>query len=160
MKVTGHCVWVIAAVCLVAQWRSCLWHCATSRKVAGSIPYGITGIFRWNNPSYGAGVDSASNRNEYQEYFLGDKGGRCVGLTTLPSSCADCLDIWESQPAGTLRASQACTRIALPWRLVAISVHIHVNYRIWTFVFFWIMVYIATLSNSDYRTLNSRTITT
>ena len=33
-------------------------------------------------------VDSASNRNEYQEYFLGDKGGRCVGLTTLPPSCA------------------------------------------------------------------------
>ena len=30
------------------------------------------------------GVDSASNRNEYREYFLGGKGGRCVGLTTLP----------------------------------------------------------------------------
>jgi hypothetical protein len=28
------------------------------------------------------GVDLASNRNEYQEYFLGGKGGRCVGLTT------------------------------------------------------------------------------
>jgi hypothetical protein len=36
---------------------------------------------------YGPGVDSASNRNEYQEYFLGGKGGRCVGLTTLPPSC-------------------------------------------------------------------------
>jgi len=23
------------------------------------------------------------NRNQYQEYLLGDKGGRCVGLTTL-----------------------------------------------------------------------------
>jgi len=31
-----------------------------------------------------SGVDSASNRNEYQEYFVGGKGGRCVGLTTLP----------------------------------------------------------------------------
>jgi len=41
------------------------------------------------------GVDSASNRNEYQEYFLGGKGGRCVRLTTLPPSCADCLEIWE-----------------------------------------------------------------
>ena len=28
------------------------------------------------------GVDSASNRNEYREYFLGVKGGRCVRLTT------------------------------------------------------------------------------
>jgi hypothetical protein len=43
-------------------------------------------------------------RNENQEYFLGGKGGRCVGLTTLPSSCADCLEIWEPQPPGTLRA--------------------------------------------------------
>jgi len=42
-------------------------------------------------------VDSASNRNEYQEYFLGGKGGRCVGLTTFPPPCADCLEIWEPQ---------------------------------------------------------------
>jgi len=27
-------------------------------------------------------------RNEYQEYFLGGKGGRCIRLTTLPPSCA------------------------------------------------------------------------
>ena len=47
---------------------------------------------------YGPGVDSASNRNEYQEYFLGGKGGQGVGLTTLPHSCADCLEIWELQP--------------------------------------------------------------
>jgi len=53
---------------------------------------------------YDPEVDSASNRNEYQEYFLGDKGGRCVGLTTLPPSCTDCLEIWESQPSGILRA--------------------------------------------------------
>jgi len=55
-------------------------------------------------PHYGSGVDSASNRNEYQEYFLGGKGGRCVGQTTLPPSCADCLEIWEPQLPGTLRA--------------------------------------------------------
>ena len=36
-------------------------------------------------PHCGPVVDSASNRNEYQEYFLGGKSGRCVGLTTLPS---------------------------------------------------------------------------
>jgi hypothetical protein len=52
---------------------------------------------------YGLGVDSASNRNEYQEYFFGGKGGRCVGVTTLPPSCADCLEIWEPQPPGTLK---------------------------------------------------------
>jgi len=37
---------------------------------------------------YGPGVDSASNRNEYQVYILGGKGCRCVRLTTLPPSCA------------------------------------------------------------------------
>jgi len=34
-------------------------------------------------PHCGPGVESTSNRNEYQEYFLGGKGGRCVGLTCL-----------------------------------------------------------------------------
>ena len=57
----------------VAQW---LRRCATNRKAAGSIPDGVIGIFHWHNSSdrtYGPGVDSASNRNEYQEYFLGVK---------------------------------------------------------------------------------------
>jgi hypothetical protein len=36
--------------------------------------------------------------------FPGGKGGRCVGLTTSPSSCAESLEIWESQPPGTRRA--------------------------------------------------------
>ena len=31
-------------------------------------------------------------------------GGRCVGLTTLPPSCAECLEIFEPQPPGTLMA--------------------------------------------------------
>ena len=34
--------------------------------------------------------------------FPGDKAGRCVRLTTLPLSCADCPEIWEPQPPGTL----------------------------------------------------------
>jgi len=34
----------------------------------------------------------------------GCKGGRCVGLTTLPPSCADWLEIWESRPPGILWA--------------------------------------------------------
>ena len=50
------------------------------------------------------GVDSASNRNEYQKYLLRGKGGRCVGLTTLAPSCADCLEIWQPQSPGTLWA--------------------------------------------------------
>jgi len=48
--------------------------------------------------------DSASIKNEYQKYFLRAKGGRYVGLTTSPRSCADYLESWEVQPPGTLRA--------------------------------------------------------
>ena len=33
------------------RWRSWLRHCATSRKVAGSIPNGVTGIFYLHNPA-------------------------------------------------------------------------------------------------------------
>jgi hypothetical protein len=32
------------------------------------------------------------------------KGGRCVGSKTLPPLFADCLEIWDPQPPGTLRA--------------------------------------------------------
>jgi len=63
----------------------------------GSFPDGVIGIFCSHNASghttYGTGVNSASNRNEYQEYFLGGKGGWCIGLTNLPPSCANCLEI-------------------------------------------------------------------
>jgi len=57
----------------VAQWLRC---CATIRKVAGSIPDCVSEFFfdiKSFRSYYGPGVDSASNRNEYQEYFLGLK---------------------------------------------------------------------------------------
>jgi len=54
----------------VAQW---LWCCATNRKVADSIPADVSGFFidrKSFRSHYGPGVDSACNRNEYQNYFL------------------------------------------------------------------------------------------
>ena len=45
-------------------------------KVAGSIPAGVSGFFvdiKSFRSHYVPGVDSASNRNEYQEYVLGVK---------------------------------------------------------------------------------------
>ena len=41
----------------------------------------------------------------------GGKGGLCVGLTNLPPSCAECLEIWQPQTPGTLRPVQACRGI-------------------------------------------------
>jgi hypothetical protein len=88
------------------RWRSWLRHCATSRKVTVSIPDGIIGIFHWHNPS---GLTMALGLTQplterAPGIFSGGKGGRCLGLTILPSSCFDCLEIWEPQPPGTLRA--------------------------------------------------------
>jgi hypothetical protein len=47
-------------------------------------------------PHYGPGVESASNRNECQEYFFWSKDGQCYG----GQSCH--LEIWEPQSPGTL----------------------------------------------------------
>jgi len=57
----------------VAQWLRC---CATNRKGAGSIPAGVSEFFidiKSFRSHYGLGIDSASNKNEYQEYFIGVK---------------------------------------------------------------------------------------
>ena len=55
------------------------------------------------------------NRNEYQEYFLGGKDGRCVGLTTLPPYCADCLEIGEPNPQGLSRPVMGLVFLYLPF---------------------------------------------
>ena len=58
----------------VAQWLRC---CTTNRKVAGSIPPGVSGFFidiKSFRSHYGPRIDSASNRNENQEHFLRVKG--------------------------------------------------------------------------------------
>ena len=81
---TRMCIDIYATVLLisgtaVAQWLRC---CATNRKVAGSIPAGVSGFFidiKSFQSHYGPGVDSASNRNEYQEYFLGVKPAGAYG---------------------------------------------------------------------------------
>jgi len=54
---------------VVAQWLRC---CSTNRKVAGSITAGVIDIKSFRS-HFGPGVDSAFNRNEYQEHFLGVK---------------------------------------------------------------------------------------
>ena len=97
----------------VAQWLRC---CATNRKVAGSIPACVSGFFIdiiSIRSHYGPGVDSASNRNEYQEYFLGVK--TAVRLTTLPPSCAVFMksgNLNFLEPSGPL---QACNGTDFTW---------------------------------------------
>ena len=47
--------------------------------------------------------------------FPEGKVGRCVGLTSFPPSCADCLVLWEPQLLGTLRACSGIP-LLLQWR--------------------------------------------
>jgi hypothetical protein len=61
----------------------------------------------------------------YQEYFLGAKVGRCLGLATLPPSCEDCLEMCEPQSPGTLRAVQGCNGIAVPFHIYMNSLSIY-----------------------------------
>jgi hypothetical protein len=66
-----------------------------SRKVAGSIPIGVFGIFI--DIILPVALGSTQPLTEMNTgIFPGGKDGRGVRLTTLPISCADCLEMWES----------------------------------------------------------------
>jgi hypothetical protein len=95
----------IVSVCLIFSEFLSIFSLYSVAQLVEALRYKSEGsgfVSRWCHWTFsltfiycGPGVDSASNRNEYQEYILGVKGGRCIGLTTLPPSCADCLEIWE-----------------------------------------------------------------
>jgi len=70
------------------------------------------------------GIDPASNRNEYQEYFLGGKGSRCVRLTTLPPSCAVVTksgNLNFLEPSGPVQACNG-TALHLPFTYISCNV--------------------------------------
>jgi hypothetical protein len=78
---------------------------ATNQKVAGSISNRVIEIFYLHNLS---GHTMALGSNQpLTEKKTGNvswgKVGRCIGLTTLPTSCVDYLEIWELRTPGTLR---------------------------------------------------------
>jgi hypothetical protein len=83
------------------RWRSWLRHCTTSRKIAGSIPDEV-------NDNLSGRIVALGSTQPLTELSTRDcswgKGGLCVGQTTLPPSCADCIEIVEPQPPGTPRA--------------------------------------------------------
>jgi len=83
-------------------------HYATSRKAVGSVPHVDTGIFYWHNPSASIWPWGQHSHKQIRvpAVFPGGKGGWCVGLTTLPPSCDDCPEIWETYRPGHLRACQ------------------------------------------------------
>jgi hypothetical protein len=72
----------------------------------------IFGILYCHNPSgltMILGSTQPLTRMSTGDIFFWVKAVRCVGFTTLPHSCADCLGIWNPQPPETLGSVQVST---------------------------------------------------
>jgi hypothetical protein len=104
----------VSPLCYLVSVQDKRW-CRWLRHCAGSTPDGVIGIFHWHNPSIhtlALGLTRPLTEMNNWNISWGGKDSRCIRLTTLPPSCAECLEIWEPQPPGTLRA---CNGIALPF---------------------------------------------
>jgi hypothetical protein len=120
------------------QWRSWLRQSATSRKVAGSIPDGVIVSFRWHNLSERAmALRSIQplNRNEYQEYLLRGKGGRCLGTLGWQRYHLLLPMVLKSGNLNLLESSwpvQACNGLALPFtvKLLGLAWYWWINWPI------------------------------
>jgi len=102
----------------VTRWRSRLRHCATSRKVAGSIRDGVIGIFHWHNPSgrtMALGLTQPLSEMSTRNISWGVKVAGAWGWPYhlhVPT-------VWKSGNLQLLETSgpvQACNGIALPLR--------------------------------------------
>ena len=82
---------IICSILLIRAWGSAALLVGRSRDRSPAVSLGI--FSEASDKSMCPGVDSAS-KNEYQD-IPGGKGGRCARMTTLPPSCAECLEIWE-----------------------------------------------------------------
>jgi hypothetical protein len=82
------------------------------RTAPGSIPGGVTGYFSDIFPSDRTMtlVSTQPQVKMSTGNIPGGKGGRCVRLTTSPPSCAECHEIWEPKPPGTLWATPGLLR--------------------------------------------------
>ena len=92
-------------------------HCKT---VMSLIPEGVIGNFYLLNPlgqTMALGSTQPHYRNEYQEYLLVGKGTQCAGLTTLPPSYTDCVEILGAStswnPKCLSRSGQDCVTVTL-----------------------------------------------
>ena len=94
------------------RWRSWLRHCATSRKVAGSIPDGDVIL----PATLGPEVDSTYNRNEYQGYLLVADNLTTFNCRLFRNSGS--LDLLERQ--GPVHA---CIGVALPTKYTAVRIN-------------------------------------
>ena len=100
-------------------------------EVAGSISDLVTASFHWHNPSgltMALGPTHPLKEMSSRNISWGGKGGWCLGLTLPPR--AYCLEIWEPQLLGTIRACNRspqglitpCNRVILEKLIVPLIV--------------------------------------
>jgi len=98
--------YMFSKIKFLGRWRSWLRHCATSRKVAGSILSGVTGTFHSHNPSGCImALGSTQSRTEMSTRNSSWGGGRrpISWADNLTTFMCDCLEIWEPDPQGPSR---------------------------------------------------------
>ena len=103
--------------------RVALWlrRCATIQTVPGSIPDGVTGFFNdifHSDRTMALGSTQPLVKMSTRNIPAG-KDGRCVRLTTSPPSRAECHEIWEPKPPGTLWATPGLLRVSFTFTLVS-----------------------------------------
>jgi hypothetical protein len=114
--------------------------------VPGSIPRGVTGFFRDISPSESStGLGSAQPLvNMSARNIPGGKSGRCVRLTTSPTSRAERNEIWESKPPGTLWATPGLLRHSFNFfnfyvlRLASSPYWLFLTYWIWFHIYIYL----------------------
>ena len=118
-------------------WHSWLRHCTTHKKVAGSIPDGVIGIFHWHNPSgrtMALGLTQPLTEMSTRNISWGVKVADAYGWqpyhlhvsTVFKSGSLNLLEPWGHV--------QACNGIALRFTFFYVffkSIYVFLNYHIY-----------------------------
>jgi hypothetical protein len=100
----------------------------------GSIPNGVIGIFHWHDPS--SHTEAWGSTQPLTEMSTRNAPGGwrrpVLRADNLTASCANCLEIWESQPPGTLSSCPGLYGGLLCLYLYVCQVALLLN-----LVFFW-----------------------
>jgi hypothetical protein len=104
------------------------------------------GIFFRRLPTEPYALESTQALKMSTRKTSGGKDGRCVGLTTLPPSCTDCLEILEPQPPGTARACSGLERESFFLYIISLFMYHIPTYLLSHWAFFLTCVYLFILS--------------
>ena len=86
-------VYVMVDHNVCTQWSNLVEIAICRRNISNKWLFIIDCAIYWIKYCITSLLHSACNRKEYQGYLLWSKGGRCLELTILTPSCANCLEI-------------------------------------------------------------------